>query len=65
MGHPLWEIIKLQAVAHGAKVRITIEFKDGTKDGISTLKNHYYKIFIDVMKKNSIEVIESTKGSTV
>ena len=46
-----------------AKVRITIEFKDGTKDGISTLKNHYYKIFIEVMKKNSIEVIESTKGA--
>ncbi|HOF90398.1 MAG TPA: hypothetical protein PK287_00980 [Tenuifilaceae bacterium] len=44
-------------------MRITIEFKDGTKDGISTLKNHYYKIFIEVMKKNSIEVIESTKGA--
>ncbi len=59
--YPLSEIKKIQAEIKSYRVWITIEFKDKTQDKIPIIKNNYYTIFIDVMKKNGIDVLENNK----
>jgi hypothetical protein len=55
------EIKSVYAEIKNYRAWITIEFKDETFDKIPIIKNNYYSIFIEVMKKNSIDVIENNK----
>jgi len=53
----LSEIKLVRTETRKNKVKISIEFRDGIRDEISIIKNRYYELFIDTLKKNSIKVI--------
>lgn len=55
------EVKSVYAEFKGYRAWIKIEFKDETSDKIPIIKNDYYSLFIDVMKKNSIDIIENNK----
>ena len=43
------------------KVKIVIEFKGGEKDKIQVFRSNYLEIFIETLRKNSIEIKENNK----
>lgn len=55
------DINKVKSEIWNTMVGIGFEFKDGTKDRISIVKTGYYKLFIEKLKKNSIEIVEINK----
>jgi amino acid permease len=55
------EIQLIQIENRKNKARILIDFKDGSKDKMQVLKNNYFEIFIDTLKKNSIGIKENNK----
>lgn len=56
--YTLTEIKCVHAEIKNYKAWLTIDFKDETNDKIPVIKNNLYSIFIDVIKKNGIDVIE-------
>jgi hypothetical protein len=55
------ELKEVRADVYNTIAGISFEFKDGTKDRISIVKTGYYSLLKEVLKKNSIELIENIK----